>query len=70
MQVLGFCFPALVQTLLLEAEVPMQAQCVRAVGRCAVEVGGATPVGGGWGGGASLSSEQLSDATKAMMQVC
>lgn len=57
-QVLNFAFPALVQTLLLEAEVPMQAQCVRAVGRCAVEVGGSC-----------LSSEQLAEATKGIKQL-
>ena len=59
MQVLGFVFPAVVQTLVLEPEVPMQAQCVRAMGRCAVE---ALEL-------ASLSSEQLSEATKAIKQV-
>jgi len=45
--------------LVLEPEVPMQAQCVRAMGRCAVE---ALEL-------ASLSSEQLSEATKAIKQV-
>ncbi len=58
-QVLGFVFPAVVQTLALEPEVPMQAQCVRAIGRCAME---ALDL-------ASLSSEQLSEATKAIKQV-
>jgi len=61
-QVLGFVFPALVQTLILEPEVAMQAQCVRAVGRCAVEVQSAIS-------GPSLSSEQLSEATKALKQL-
>ena len=41
----------------------MQAQCVRAVGRCAVEVVG---VGGG---AASLSTEQLAEAAKALKQL-
>ena len=41
----------------------MQAQCVRAVGRCAVE-----GVGVG-GGAASLSTEQLAEAAKALKQL-
>lgn len=57
-QVLSFVFPALVQTLMLEPEVMMQAQCMRAIGRCAVE-----------SGAASLSSEQLAEATKSIKQV-